>query len=85
MAIFTRPQNLNGAELLQELAKVGLIVSEIIDYSDGTIEFDVTDIAKAEAIVNKHNGTVIAPELTIEQKLDLVGLKLNDLKVALGL
>ena len=85
MAIFTKPQNLNGAELLQELAKAGLTVAEIIDHSDGTIEFDVKDVAKAEIIVDKHNGTILAPELTVEQKLHSVGLNLDDLKAALGL
>jgi hypothetical protein len=85
MAIFNKPQNLNGAELMQELATVGLSVEEIVDLADGTIEFDVKDAAKAKAIVDKHNGTVVAPELTVEQKLHSVGLNINDLKVALGL
>jgi hypothetical protein len=85
MAIFTKPQNLNGAELMQELATVGLTVIEIIDHGDGTIEFDVKDVSKAEIIVDKHNGTILVPELTVEQKLHSVGLNLNDLKIALGL
>jgi hypothetical protein len=85
MAIFTKPQNLNGAELMQELAKAGLTVAEIVDLADGTIEFDVKETAKAKAIVDKHNGTILAPELTVEQKLHSVGLNINDLKLALGL
>jgi hypothetical protein len=85
MAIFTKPENLNGAELIEELAKVGLTVAEIIDHSDGTIEFDVKDVIKAEIVVDKHNGTIVAPELTVEQKLQSVGLDINDLKAVLGL
>jgi hypothetical protein len=85
MAIFTKPENLNGAELIQELAKAGLTISEVIDLADGTIEIDVKDLIKAKAIVDKHNGTILAPELTVEQKLHSVGLNLDDLKAALGL
>ena len=85
MAIFNKPQNLNGAELIEELAVAGLTVNEIIDHSDGTIEFNTADVVKAQQVVGQHNGTIIAPELSIEQKLNSVGLNLNDLKVALGL
>jgi hypothetical protein len=85
MAIFDRPTNLNGAELIEELATAGLTVTEIIDHSDGTIEFNISDVVKAKQVVGEHNGTTTAPELTIEQKLKSVGLDLNDLKVALGL
>jgi ribosome biogenesis SPOUT family RNA methylase Rps3 len=85
MAIFTKPENLNGAELIAELGKAGLSVEEVIDLGDGTIELNVSDTVKAKAIVDKHNGTIVAPELTVEQKLHSVGLNLNDLKTALGL
>lgn len=85
MKTFNKPSNLNGAELKEELAAVGIIVENIVDYADGTIGFDTNEEAKAASIVAKHNGNVVAPEPTIEDKLASVGLSLSDLKSALGL
>ncbi len=85
MKIFERPKNLNGAELLNELLAADLSVSTVADYNDGTIGLDVNDEQKARTIISKHNGTIIASEATIEQKLASVGLNLDDLKTALGL
>jgi len=84
MAIFTKPKNLNGTELIQELADAGIIVPRVLDNGDGTIEL-ATDDAKATKIVADHNGTQNAPEATIDEKLASVGLSINDLKAALGL
>jgi len=85
MAIFNKPTNLNGAELKQELAAVGIVVSEITDNGDGTIRFDTKDSNLAASIVAAHNGTTNPPEPTIEQKLASVGLTIDDLKAVLGL
>ncbi len=85
MKNFTRPENLNGTELIAELEAVGITVNRIVDNSDGTISFETDDEVGASSIVATHNGTTIAPEPTIEQKLSSVGLSLPDLKVALGL
>jgi hypothetical protein len=54
---------------------------------EGRLWLDIleADKAKAEAVVAAHNGTTIAPEPTIEDKLASVGLNLDDLKAALGL
>ena len=82
---FSRPTNLNGAELILELKAAGILVEKIIDNSDGTIEFSTDDKDKAESIVAAHNGTVIAPELTVADKLASVGLSVSDLKAALDL
>ena len=84
MATFTRPENLNGAELKQELAAVNIIVNSVEDNLDGTITFETDKETKAAEVVSQHNGTTIAPELSTEQKLASVGLSLNDLKAALG-
>jgi hypothetical protein len=88
---FNKPKNLNGAELLGELAVVGIVLDPktqrpLID-GNGDFWLDVSeaDKAKAEAVVAAHNGTTVAPELTIEDKLTSVGLSLPDLKAALGL
>ena len=84
MATFTKPENLNGAELKQELAAVKIIVDSVKDNLDGTITFETDEESKAAEVVSQHNGTTIAPELSTEQKLASVGLSLDDLKAALG-
>ena len=85
MATFTKPANLNGAELKQELAAVNIIVDSVQDNLDGTITFQTDKETKAAEIVSQHDGTTIAPEPTINQKLSSVGLSIDDLKLALGL
>lgn len=85
MEIFNKPQNLNGAELKNELAAAQIAVDSIIDFGNGTIGFDCVNKAAAESIVNAHNGNTEIPELTIQDKLASVGLTVNDLKMALGL
>ena len=85
MKIFTKPKNLNGLELMQELAEVGLMVKSIDDFANGTIGFETDDEKLAASVVAAHNGTTVAPKPTIEQKLSSVGLTIDDLKAALGL
>ena len=91
MIKFTKPTNLNGSELLTELALVGIILQNeteapFID-GDGDLWLDIkpADEAKAAAVVSVHNGTIVAPEQTIDDKLASVGLSVPDLKTALGL
>ena len=88
MIQFTKPQNLNGTELLAELnaGNVSITHSPVID-GNGNLWLDIAeaDKAKATPIVAAHNGTIIAPEATVEDKLESVGLSVSDLKVALGL
>ena len=88
MIKFTKPTNLNGAELRNELNAAGITITDspyVDDNNDLFLEIANKDAKQAEAIVASHNGTIIAPELTVEQKLASVGLNLDDLKVALGL
>jgi hypothetical protein len=88
MIQFTKPENLNGAELLAELNAAGVSITELpmIDGNGNLwLEIDETDKVKAESLVAAHNGTIIAPEPTIENKLASVGLSVADLKTALGL
>lgn len=86
MIKFNKPTNLNGKELLGELASVGVIPAQI-PFIDGNDEMwlDITeaDKAKAEAVVAAHNGTTVAPEPTIADKLASVGLSLDELKAAI--
>ena len=90
MIKFNKPINLNGTELRQELrnAKVdisddNLSVREIS--GDLYLDIKLADEAKAAGVVAAHNGTIVAPEPTIEDKLASVGLNLTDLKSALGI
>ena len=87
MIQFTKPENLNGAELLTELNAGGVIITEkpMIDGS-GNFWLDIAEVDKAKAtpIVAAHNGTTVAPEPTVADKLASVGLSIDDLKVALG-
>jgi hypothetical protein len=87
MIQFDKPQNLNGAELLDELKTVGVTVEglPLID-EDGNFWLDITetDKVKATPIVDTHNGTTVAPEPTIADKLASVGLSIEELKAALG-
>lgn len=96
MKSFQIPVNLNGAELVDELTSAGVKLAEDIgaykDLSapkifDGLLWLDIADADenKAKAIVAKHNGTTVAPEPTVADKLASVGLNLDDLKTALGL
>lgn len=91
MIQFDKPTNLNGSQLLDELAAIGVILDKLeqAPLIDGNNDFwlDVkpADQAKAAAVVEAHNGTTVAPELTIEDKLASVGLNLTDLKSALGI
>jgi hypothetical protein len=90
MIQFTKPENLNGAELLAELKNAGIVVngsnSPMIDGAgDFWLDISESDKAKATPIVAAHNGTLIAPEPTVADKLASVGLSVPDLKAALGL
>ena len=90
MIKFNKPINLNGTELRQELRNAKVNISDdtlsVIEIS-GDLYLDIkpADEAKAQAVVAAHNGTIVAPEPTIEDKLAIVGLNLTDLKTALGL
>lgn len=89
MIKFDKPKNLNGAELLAELADGGVVANDktspFID-GDGNFWLDIktADQAKALAIVAAHNGTIVASVPTIADKLASVGLSVDELKAALA-
>lgn len=91
MIKFNKPENLNGAELLQELANVGIVLEPIIQSPivDGNgnlwLDIDSADESKAAAVVAAHNGNTVAPEPSIGDKLASVGVSIDDLKAALSI
>jgi hypothetical protein len=90
MIKFNKPINLNGTELRQELRNAKVDISDdnlSVREISGNLYLDIkpADEAKAQAVVANHNGTTVAPEPTIEDKLASVGLNLSDLKTALGI
>jgi hypothetical protein len=94
MIQFTRPININGRELVAELADIGVIVnvatSPLLDGEDNFwLDIAEADEAKAAPIVAAHNGTVTqldnsAAKAAAQAKLAALGLTADDLK-ALGL
>ena len=87
MIKFNKPANLNGAELLDELKAIGVVVTglPLIDENgDFWLDMKDADKTKATPIVAAHNGTTIAPEPTIAEKLASVGLSIDELKAALA-
>ena len=86
MIKFNTPKVLNGEQLLNELIAAGVTISKT-DYphidgnSDMWLKIDASDEKKAKLIVDKHIGVDTVP--TIEDKLAIVGLTLEELKAAL--
>lgn len=91
MIQFTKPTNLNGTELRDELRLAGVDISDspnavAVDGNDNLLlDLSEKDKTKAIQVVAAHNGTTVAPEPNLEQKLASVGLSIDDLKAALGL
>jgi hypothetical protein len=89
MIKFNKPTNLNGAELIDELASVGIILDKnnqapVLDGNgDLWLDINLSDEPAAAAVVAAHNGTTVAPEPTIADKLASVGLSLDELKAAI--
>lgn len=84
------PQTLNGSQLKKELIAGGVIIStspdsiEIDGNGDLWLEIAESDKAKAKAIVDAHIGLSTPKVLTIEEKLETIGLSLNELKAAIS-
>lgn len=88
MISFTKPKNLNGSELLDELNAAGVQITQP-PYLDGEsvlwLDIDAKDEDKAKPVLAAHNGSIIPKEATIDEKLASVDLTIVDLKAALGL
>jgi hypothetical protein len=91
MIKFNKPTNLNGTELRQELNVAGVKItdqpSSVKSDANGNLWLEIADKdeAKAKSVVEAHNGTTIAPALTVADKLANAGLTVEDLRAALGL
>lgn len=89
MIQFNKPENLNGTELLNELNAAGVKITEppLIDgNSDFWLNIAAKDEAKAKAIVDAHNGTTVAPDLSAQRQaiLDRLGITADEAKLILG-
>jgi hypothetical protein len=90
MITFTKPENLNGTELRAELNSAGVVISNApesvaIDENENLVlDINADDEAKAISVVAAHNGTTVAPEPTVADKLASVGLSIEELKTVLG-
>jgi hypothetical protein len=88
MIQFTKPTNLNGLELLEELETAGVLVkgAPLAD-DNGNLWLDIksSDQTKTESIVANHNGTVIAPDnkAARQQILDRLGLTADEAAILL--
>ena len=63
MQTFTKPINLNGAELRQELNAAGVNITNdtsavVLDGDVLFLDIAAKDKAKAETVVSVHNGTI---------------------------
>ena len=88
MTIFTKPKNLNGTELIEEMAAAGIVIDRVLDNGDGTIEL-ATDDPKAAQIVESHDGTQVAPDRSAAKasamdKLAALGLTADEVAILLG-
>lgn len=89
MIQFTKPTQLNGFQLRDELRAAGVHIEDGKNtiVTDGEkfiwLAISKTDESAAKQVVANHIG--IDKEPTLEDKLASVGLSLPDLKAALGL
>jgi hypothetical protein len=87
MIKFEKPINLNGNELIAELETAGISVNSIPELDENgflLLDIDPKNETKAKAIVSKHNGTDGVKPMTVEQKLESLGLTLEELKSLLA-
>jgi len=89
MIQFTKPAQLNGSQLRDELRAAGVAITDDKQavLTDGEqmlwLEIAETNEVTAKKVVTKHIG--IDKEATLDDKLAMVGLSVADLKAALGL
>jgi hypothetical protein len=91
MIKFTSPNQLNGKQLRNELNAANVKISNdkgsitMDEVGDLWLDISDKDKTKAEKVIADHVAVFDTSAPTIEQKLESVGLNLEDLKTALGL
>jgi len=89
MIQFTKPAQLNGSQLRDELRAAGVAITDdnkaVSTDGDQILWLEIADADKSKAQEVVANHVVIDKEPTLEDKLSSVGLSLADLKAALGL
>lgn len=83
MISFKLPTSLNGAQIVKELNAAGVVVNSICQVRDDLLWLDIADKdkSKAQTVVNSHVG--INTEPSVIEKLEQIGLNLDELKAAL--
>ena len=88
MIEFVKPTNLNGKELLEELAAGGVTVTGRPNVELEVLRLDIkaSDKSNAEKIILAHNGTTTAPDLTAEKQaiLQKLGITADEISILLG-
>jgi hypothetical protein len=89
MIQFTKPTNLNGTELLDELNSVGVSVTGlpvIDDNGNFWLNIAESDVTAATSIVAAHNGTTIAPDNSAAKAalLEKLGITEEEAKLLLS-
>jgi hypothetical protein len=91
MIKFDKPKNLNGAELLAELAVGGVVANhKTSPFIDGNgnfwLDIDEADKAKAITIVAAHNGAMVAPDTAAARQaiLKRLGITEEEARLLLG-
>ena len=89
MIKFKTPATMSGSQLKKELNAAGVK----IDLGADSIEMDgngdlwlaiaAKDEAKAQEVLNAHVAVSLPAEVTLEQKLESIGLTIEELKTAL--
>lgn len=76
---FTKPEKLNGLQLKEELAAVGINIPYVTDTADGFIHFDVekSKESKATEIVANHSEIDRTAEKDAARKAVLIKLGLT--------
>jgi hypothetical protein len=85
MIEFEKPINLNGKELLEELAAGGVVVTgrPNVELEILRLNIQSKDKNKAEAIVAAHNGTTTLPDRSAEREALLAKLGISEEEVVL--
>jgi hypothetical protein len=87
MKSFVKPEFFNGAELVTELKAANIAINGYPEIDQNNVLWlDVDDSAKTQKVLEKHNGTIIPPDLSAKRQavLDKLGLTADEVAALLG-